>query len=240
MIGLGKLSLTDANVPHPQRADRKRTKKPFTVAVEGNIGSGKSTCLEYFRKQKSVDVVPEPVCKWKDVQGHNTLELMYKDASRWSLAFQSYVQLTMAEVHRKQTDCKVKMIERSLYSARYCFVENLYKGGLMPEVDYAILSEWYDWIQANEDMHVDLIVYLQAKPETCLGRIKKRHRHEEEGVPIEYLKSLNDLHEDWLIKKNKFRPPCPVLVINADCDMKEMYRKFDQHRNEIVQINKEN
>ena len=28
---------------------------------------------------------------------------MYKDASRWSLAFQSYVQLTMAEVHRKQT-----------------------------------------------------------------------------------------------------------------------------------------
>ena len=29
--------------------------------------------------------------------------------------------------------------------------------GLMPEVDYAILSEWYDWIQANEDMHVDLI-----------------------------------------------------------------------------------
>jgi len=30
-------------------------------------------------------------------------ELMYKDASRWSLAFQSYVQLTMAEVHRKET-----------------------------------------------------------------------------------------------------------------------------------------
>ena len=27
----------------------------------------------------------------------------------------------------------------------------------MPEVDYAILSEWYDWIQANEDMHIDLI-----------------------------------------------------------------------------------
>ena len=24
--------------------------------MEGNIGSGKSTCLEYFRKQKSVEV----------------------------------------------------------------------------------------------------------------------------------------------------------------------------------------
>jgi len=27
----------------------------------------------------------------------------------------------------------------------------------MPEVDYAILSEWYNWIQENEDMHIDLI-----------------------------------------------------------------------------------
>jgi hypothetical protein len=29
--------------------------------------------------------------------------------------------------------------------------------GLMPDVDYAILSEWYNWIQENEDMHIDLI-----------------------------------------------------------------------------------
>uniref|UniRef100_K1QBR3 Polyhomeotic-like protein 2 n=1 Tax=Magallana gigas TaxID=29159 RepID=K1QBR3_MAGGI len=45
-------------------------------------------------------MVPEPVHKWKDVDGYNTLDMMYKDASRWSLAFQSYVQLTMAEGHK--------------------------------------------------------------------------------------------------------------------------------------------
>lgn len=27
------------------------------MAVEGNIGSGKSTCLEYFKKQKQVEVI---------------------------------------------------------------------------------------------------------------------------------------------------------------------------------------
>lgn len=187
-----------------------------------------------------VEVVPEPVFKWKDVKGYNTLEMMYKDASRWSLAFQSYVQLTMAEVHRKETECPVKMIERSLYSARYCFVENLYRGGLMPEVDYAILSEWYNWIQENEDMHIDLIVYLQASPETCQSRIKKRNRHEEQSVPIDYLRSLESLHEDWLIHELKFKTPCPVLVINTDCSMAEMCKKFDLHRDEILQINKEN
>lgn len=35
---------------------------------------------------------------------------MYKDASRWSLAFQSYVQLTMAEGHRKDVKDKVKTV----------------------------------------------------------------------------------------------------------------------------------
>ncbi|XP_052760128.1 thymidine kinase 2, mitochondrial-like [Mya arenaria] len=237
MLSVKGLSLENVQ-PTPKR--QPRAKKPFTVAVEGNIGSGKSTCLEYFHKQKEVEVVPEPVFKWKDVKGYNTLELMYKDASRWSLAFQSYVQLTMAEVHRKETTCPVKMIERSLYSARYCFVENLYKGGLMPEIDYAILSEWYDWIQENEDMHIDLIVYLQASSPTCQSRIKKRNRHEEQAVPIEYLDSLNSLHEDWLIKQSKFKTPCPVLIINTDCGMDDMYRKFELHRDEILQINKEN
>ena len=32
----------------------------------------------------------------------------------------------------------------------------------MPEVDYAILSEWYKWLEDNEDMHIDLIGELQV------------------------------------------------------------------------------
>lgn len=44
----------------------------------------------------------EPVEMWKCVQGHNTLDLMYKDAQRWSLTFQSYVQLTMLQNHTKK------------------------------------------------------------------------------------------------------------------------------------------
>ncbi|KAI0210173.1 Thymidine kinase 2, mitochondrial [Lamellibrachia satsuma] len=97
------------------------------VAVEGNIGSGKSSFLHYFDTSSSVEVVPEPVELWKSVRGHNTLELMYKDSERWSLTFQSYVQLTMLQVHTQKQTCPVKMIERSLHSARYCFVENLFK-----------------------------------------------------------------------------------------------------------------
>ena len=45
----------------------------FQVAVEGNIGSGKSTFLKYFRESENVEIASEPVEMWKNVRGHNTL-----------------------------------------------------------------------------------------------------------------------------------------------------------------------
>ena len=51
----------------------------------------------------------------------------------------------------------VKLMERSIFSAKYCFVENLYKSGKMPEIEYLVLSRWFDWICENEDVNVDLI-----------------------------------------------------------------------------------
>jgi len=43
---------------------------PFTVAVEGNIGSGKTTFLQRFSDlTDNVDVLAEPVDRWRNVNG---------------------------------------------------------------------------------------------------------------------------------------------------------------------------
>ena len=46
---------------------------------------------------------------------------------RWAMPFQSYVQLTMLDNHLHQSAKPVKLMERSIFSARYCFVENMHK-----------------------------------------------------------------------------------------------------------------
>ena len=76
------------------RAGSAASNRPFVVSVEGNIGSGKSTMLSYFEKFGDVELVPEPVGQWCDLNGHNLLAKLYEDPSRWSFQFQSYVQLT--------------------------------------------------------------------------------------------------------------------------------------------------
>ncbi len=45
----------------------------LTVAVEGNISSGKSTFLSYCQGDKDFEVVYEPVDLWRDVRGVNLL-----------------------------------------------------------------------------------------------------------------------------------------------------------------------
>lgn len=71
------------------------------LVVEGNIGSGKSTFLKFLSQTlpNTINVFYEPVEQWRNLNGHNLFELMYRDPSRWSFAFQTYVQLTMMQMH---------------------------------------------------------------------------------------------------------------------------------------------
>uniref|UniRef100_A0A8C9CN18 Thymidine kinase 2 n=1 Tax=Phocoena sinus TaxID=42100 RepID=A0A8C9CN18_PHOSS len=185
-------------------------------------------------KEKKSVVLTEPVPKWRNVRGHNPLGLMYRDACRWGLTLQTYVQLTMLDQHTRPQTLPVRLMERSIHSARYVFVENLYRSGKMPEVDYVVLSEWFDWIVRNIDVSIDLIVYLQTTPETCYQRLKMRCREEEKVIPLEYLDAIHHLYEEWLIKGSLFSVAAPVLVIEADHDMEKMLELFEQNRHRIL------
>ncbi|XP_041376844.1 thymidine kinase 2, mitochondrial-like [Gigantopelta aegis] len=183
-----------------------KTHEYLTVCVEGNIGSGKTAMLNYFQQDSDIEVVDEPVKLWRNIPGfngqvHNGLDLLYRDPSRWGLTFQTYVQLTMLDIHIRPHEKPIRMMERSIFSAKYCFVENLYRSSYLPEIEYCVLSQWFDWIFKTQNIKVDLIVYLQTKPEIVSDRIKNRDRKEERGIPLEYLQTLFEFHEEWLVHK---------------------------------------
>ncbi|XDB59721.1 PREDICTED: thymidine kinase 2, mitochondrial isoform X2 [Capra hircus] len=191
----------------PRDKERENEKeKKSVICVEGNIASGKTTCLEFFSNSADIEVLTEPVPKWRNVRGHNPLML------------------------------PVRLMERSIHSARYVFVENLYRSGKMPEVDYVVLSEWFDWIVSNIDVSIDLIVYLRTTPETCYRRLKMRCREEEKVIPLDYLDAIHHLYEEWLIKGSLFPVAAPVLVIEADHNMQKMLELFEKNRHRILTL----
>jgi len=217
-------------------------RKAFTVAVEGNIGSGKTTFLNRFCPEiDNVDVLAEPVDRWRNVRGNNLLAMMYEDPTRYSLLFQTYVQLTMLERHNQPCDKDAKIMERSLLSARYCFVENLHATGKMSDAEHAVISEWFDYLVScpQLDIGVDLVVYLRTSPEVAYERILARHRNEEVKIPFEYVRQLHELHEQWLITRTKFQTPSKIIVINANGNLDSLEAIYDEKKKTILEMAKE-
>ncbi|CAF1046975.1 unnamed protein product, partial [Didymodactylos carnosus] len=204
------------------------------IAVEGNIGSGKSTILSLLDKSYLCDVVVEPIESWTNVNGHNLLAMLYKDPVRWGMTFQAYAQMTLTKLHALQTKKPVKVMERSIYSARYCFVENLYRSKILQQVEHEILNEWFNFMTENGRCNLDMIIYLRTSPEVCLERIKARNRPEEKSIDLNYLTALNNLHEQWLIQKKPYVPCAPVLIVDANQNQELVYKEANEYLTNLV------
>ncbi|RUS89439.1 hypothetical protein EGW08_002812 [Elysia chlorotica] len=208
------------------KPQEKTRPQHITVAVEGNIGSGKSTLLKHFENLPYCEVVGEPLDQWTNLEGHNALGLLYENPDRWSFSFNMYAQLTRIDMHLKPHTLPVKMLERSLFSTRYCFVQNDYLNKTINPFEFSVFSQWFDFLTSSGKADLDLIVYLRADPSVCYERLRMRSRKEEAVVPISLIESLHKLHDDWLLEK-KYPVPAPVLVLDANHDldtMKEVYK----------------
>ena len=108
-------------------------------------------------------------------------------------------------------------MERSLHSARACFIENL--AGVMTTGEMAVLDSWYSLLTREMDMEVDLVIYLRTSPGVAMSRVQGRSRDEEMQIPEQFFIKMHQLHEvkydhnsltlesiiimqDWLIHRN--------------------------------------
>jgi len=194
--------------------------KTLNIVCEGNIGAGKTTFNNNFVSLSTIPVTRfcEPVEQWQSYgpQKENYLANFYNDPKVWSYRFQECVRTTMASVHANKVSTPIKLMERSLYSARYCFTELLYEEGYLTNLEYKKLCYDYEESMHLDANRIDLIIYLKTDPETAYSRIFQRARSEETSVSIEYLMRLHEKHENWLLHGESSKRPCPVLTLDAN------------------------
>lgn len=216
--------------------------KAFFV-VDGNIGAGKTTFLRIIADYLSAHVVFEPVAKWQKIIGtENLLENFYRDTPRWAYTFQSYAFVTRIleqETHALEHAEPVQILERSVFSDRYCFAKNCFELGFMTELEWKLYQDWFSWLVDNYVIRPNGFIYLRVDPMTCHQRLIKRERKEETGVSFEYLQRLHNKHEDWLVQKKdvtSYVKNIPVLVLDCNEDFEQTLDNQHHHVKAVAEF----
>jgi deoxyadenosine/deoxycytidine kinase len=217
------------------------------VSIEGNIGSGKSTLLsnlrQHYESNSNVVFLKEPVDEWekiKDENGETILKKFYANQEKYSFPFQMMAYVSRLKVLRDtlktiKNDTQDKNIviitERSLYTDKMVFAKMLYDSKKIEHVNYQIYLNWFDTF--SDEFPVNKVVYVKTSPDKCYQRIVKRSRTGEENIPLDYLASCSNYHDNMLDKQNLECVCLDQLVLDGNVDIYENKNQVNEWINEI-------
>ncbi len=174
------------------------------ISVEGNIGSGKSTILEYLKKKynndNSIVFLQEPISEWEKIKDDNNntiLTKFYNDQKKYSFAFQMMAYISRLDILRKtikENPTKIIISERSLFTDKYVFAKMLFDSSNMETVEYQIYNNWFNSLIDLAPLHK--MIYLKTDPKISFDRIIKRSRTGENNIPFEYIENCHKYHND--------------------------------------------
>lgn len=156
------------------------------ITVDGNIGSGKSTVLEFLHTRYGLAVDLEPVRKWQPY----LTELYSSGKSAFEFQVRVWMDRCWIQMRPNQSNM---IMERSPYFQSRVFVPTNFKENRISASELNTLNEMY--AMSMNMWQPGFYIYLRSNPGKCMERIQRRHREGEDLIPESYIQQLHDLHE---------------------------------------------
>ncbi len=200
-------------------------RRPTYIAVEGPIGVGKTTLVqrlaEHFPAKTVVEVVEE----------NPFLPDFYRDQEKY--AFQTQLFFLLSRYRQQQELWQPDLFNRYIFSD-YIFSKDRIFAQLTLSDNEMLLYDQVFQILDTRVLKPDLVVYLQARIEMLLERIKRRGRTFEKNFDAEYLKRLASTYNDYFFHYSD----TPLLVVDtsdinvvdSEEDFQDLVRSILRHR----------
>ena len=198
-------------------------------SIEGNIGSGKTTLIDYLstkRYNKPIIFIREPVDEWgtfKDCNGKTVLERFYSEREKFAFSFQMMAYISRLEKIKHAVENNINTIivtERSLYTDKNVFEKMLYADGSINDIEHQIYQRWFETF--NEYAKLEKLIYVGTNPETAFQRVQKRARIGEMCVPLEYLRVCDEYHQEWVYNFEQ-----PTLILDGNIENKKDNKQLE-------------
>jgi len=177
-----------------------------SIAIAGNMGSGKSTLVDFLSRTYGVTPFYEP----NDENPY--LADFYKDMKSWAFQSQLYFLSNKFRLHQElDRQPGVVALDRTIFEDAEIFATALYQMRKISKRDWETYQGLYGAI-LDAIQPPDLMIYLRCSMRTLRKRISLRGREMEQDVPLAYLKRLDRLYEAWI---DSYRMS-DVLVLETD------------------------
>lgn len=173
------------------------------IAIEGNIGAGKTTLATRISEDFNAKLVLE---RFAD---NPFLPKFYKDQGRYAFPLEMSF---LADRYQQLADdlSQFDLFKDFVVADYHIFKSLIFAKVTLQEDEFRLYKTLFDIIY-KEMPKPDLYVYLYQNTDRLLKNIKKRGRSYEQEIPAEYLEKINQGYLDYI----KTQTDLNVLVIDV-------------------------
>jgi len=199
------------------------TEKYNYIAIEGNIGAGKTSLAKLMSDEFNSRVVLE---RFAD---NPFLPKFYEDKERFAFPLEMSF---LADRYKQLSDdlAQFDLFKNLVVSDYYIFKSLIFAQVTLQKDEYALYRKMFD-IMYKEITKPDLYIYLYQNTDRLLENIKKRGREYEQNIEAEYLQKIHDGYASF-IKTEKNLNTLIIDVseldfVNNMTDYKEIINKIN-------------
>jgi len=186
------------------------------IVVEGPIGVGKTSLTRALAERFSGRTV------FEQVEENPFLASFYQDRNKH--AFQTQLFFLLSRFKQQQELFQQDLFSRVTVSDYLFAKDRIFASITLDPNELALYERVYEHLGPRV-MRPDLVIYLQARLDVLLARIRKRGREFERRFDPEYLAELARTYNDFFHRYDE----TPLLVINtSDIDFVESERDFEE------------
>ena len=160
------------------------------IAIEGNIGAGKTTFTKQFAKDFNSKLVLERF------EENAFLPKFYKDPKRYAFPLEMSF---LADRYQQLSDdlAQFDLFKTSVISDYYVFKSLIFSKVTLSDEEYSLYKKIFNFMY-KDIPKPDLYIYLYQNVERLLQNIKKRGRSYEQSIKGEYLEQIHEGYMNFI------------------------------------------
>ena len=173
------------------------------IVVEGPIGVGKTSLAQRLAGHLNSALLLEKPAE------NPFLEKFYSDISRYALPAQLFFLFQRAT----QVQClaQLDMFAQATVSDFLLDKDQLFAGLTLSDAEHDLYQQIYRHLKPQAPQP-DLVIYLQASPNTLVERIKRRGSSFEKNISEDYLWRLAETYTRFFYQFES----APVMIVNSE------------------------